>query len=400
MATELRYTPASASEVEGIVREAAADRRSLAICGGGSKRLMWLQEAAATLDMTAVGGITDYDPDELVVTALAGTPLAEIEITLAQRRQMLAFEPFDHGPLFGEATGRATLGGIVAGNVSGPRRISAGAARDHILGFSAVSGRGEAFKGGAAVVKNVTGFDLPKLMAGSWGTLAVLTSLTLRVLPLPRAEKTLLFRNLDGEAAGRLMTRAMASRAAVSSAAHLCCEGITGLRIEGFGPSVDSRCLELSRGFGDAGTPKVIEAEESRAFWRRLRALEMLPTAAHALWRISLPPAAAWKLTGALEAAGARCVADWAGGLVWAALPEAAAETDVGKYSIPELAAAHAGHAVLVRAPPQKRRASGLAVASGGGASDEALRQLQSRVKSAFDPLGILNPGLIPGAGH
>ena len=389
MAAQLRYTPASASEVEEIVREAAADRCSLAICGGGSKRQMWLQEAAATLDMSAVAGITDYDPDELVVTALAGTPLAEIETTLAQRQQMLAFEPFDHGPLFGEAAGRATLGGIVAGNVSGSRRISAGAARDHILGFSAVSGRGEAFKGGAAVVKNVTGFDLPKLMAGSWGTLAVLTSLTLRVLPLPRAEKTLLFRNLDAEAAGGVMTRAMASRAAVSSAAHLCGDAIAGLRIEGFGPSVDSRCLELSRAFGGAGTPEVIGAEESRAFWRRLRALQMLPTTAHALWRISLPPASAWKLTDALQAAGARCVADWAGGLVWAALP------DVSEASIPQLAAVHAGHAVLVRAPPEKRRASGAAAAS-----DEALRQLQSRVKAAFDPLGILNPGLIPGAGR
>jgi glycolate oxidase FAD binding subunit len=385
MAAQLRYTPASASEVEEIVREAAADGRTLAVCGGGSKRMMWPNEASATLDMTAIAGITGYDPDELVMTALPGTRLAEIEAALAQRQQMLAFEPFDHGPLFGEPAGRATLGGIVAANVSGPRRISAGAARDHILGFSAVSGRGEAFKGGAAVVKNVTGFDLPKLMAGSWGTLAVLTSLTLRVLPRPRAEKTLLFSGLGGAAAGAAMTRAMGSRAAVSAAAHLCCEGLTGLRIEGFGPSVDSRCLELARALGDAGQPTLLEAEASRAFWQRLRALEMLPTAAHVLWRISLPPAAAWKLTDALQAAGARCVADWAGGLVWAALPQD------GAASIPDLAAIHAGHAVLVRAPRERYR--------GATASDDALRQLQARVKSAFDPLGILNPGLRPGAG-
>jgi glycolate oxidase FAD binding subunit len=389
----LRYAPASAKEVEEIIREAAAERRTLAVCGGGSKRMMWRQEAAATLDMSAVADITDYDPDELVLTALAGTPLAQIEAALAQRQQMLAFEPFDHGPLFGEPAGRATLGGIVAGNVSGSRRISAGAARDHILGFSAVSGRGEAFKGGAAVVKNVTGFDLPKLMAGSWGTLAVMTSLTLRVLPLPRAEKTLLLRNLDGKAANAVMTRAFGSRAAVSSAAHLCCEGITGLRVEGFGPSVDSRCLELSRTLADAGGTEIIEAEESRAFWRRLRALEMLPAVAHVLWRITLPPAAAWKLTDALTTAGAHCIADWAGGLVWAALPEAPndVETHAGAISIPKLAAAHAGHAILVRA-----RA---AASAGATAGDEALRQLQLRVKAAFDPLAILNPGLIPGAG-
>jgi glycolate oxidase FAD binding subunit len=390
MAAPLRYTPVSTNEVEAIVREAAAERRSLAICGGGSKRMMWLQEAAATLDMSALAGITDYDPDELVVTARAGTPLAEIEAALAQRQQMLAFEPFDHGPLFGEAAGRATLGGIIAGNVSGSRRISAGAARDHILGFSAVSGRGEAFKGGAAVVKNVTGFDLPKLMAGSWGTLAVLTSLTLRVLPRPRAEKTLLLKELDGAGAYGVMTRAMGSRAAVSSAAHLCVEQVTALRIEGFGPSVDSRCRELSRAFGDAGTAEVLEAEESRAFWHRLRALDMLPTAAHVLWRISLPPKAGWKLTAALTATGAHCVADWAGGLVWAALPEA----PMGLAAVPTLAADHGGHAVLVRAAQQQLRAS-----NGAMAGDAALRQLQSRVKSAFDPLGILNPGLLPGAG-
>jgi glycolate oxidase FAD binding subunit len=249
-----------------------------------------------------------------------------------------------------------------------------------------VSGRGEAFKGGAAVVKNVTGFDLPKLMAGSWGTLAVLTSLTLRVLPRPRAEKTLLLRNLDGAAANRVLTLAVGSRAAVSAAAHLCNEAITGLRIEGFGPSVESRCLELARSLGDAGPVELLEIEESRAFWQRLRALDMLPIAAHVLWRISLPPATAWKLTDALKQAGARCVADWAGGLVWAALPE----TQRSEGSVQKLAAEHSGHAALVRSALASSRAS---------ASDAALHRLQSRVKSAFDPLGILNPGLNPGAG-
>src|SRR5271170_537914 len=242
MAQPIRYAPATAPDVELIVAEAAADKRGLEVCGGGSKRPLRMPIAsAAVLDMSALAGITDYDPDELVVTARAGTPLAEIETALAERQQMLAFEPFDHGPLLGAAPGRATLGGIVAANVSGPRRLSMGAARDHILGFTAVSGRGEALKGGGAVVKNVTGFDLPKLMAGSWGTLAVLTSLTMRVLPRPRTETTLLLRGLSDEAANGVMTKAMASRVAVSAAAHLPAGESTGLRIEGFGPSVDAR---------------------------------------------------------------------------------------------------------------------------------------------------------------
>jgi glycolate oxidase FAD binding subunit len=402
MAPPIRYTPACAREVEQIVAEAAADSRALAICGGGSKRQMWQRDPAAALDMSAVAGIVDYDPDELVVTALAGTALAELEAALAQRQQMLAFEPFDHAPLFGETAGRATLGGVVAGNVCGPRRISAGAARDHILGFSAVSGRGETFKGGGAVVKNVTGFDLPKLMAGSWGTLAVLTSLTMRVLPRPRTEKTLLFQGLDYEAANGAMTRAMASRVAVSAAAHLACEGITSLRLEGFGPSVDARCRELSRELQDVGSAEVLEGEGSQAFWRRLQALEMLPIAGHELWRVSLPPAKGWILTDALEAAGARCIADWAGGLIWAALPDAVA--DSRETVIQELSSTQGGYATLVRASAGKRRASHGAPSHGAPRGDApgrdaGLHGLQSRIKRAFDPLGILNPGLQLGAG-
>jgi glycolate oxidase FAD binding subunit len=394
MSGQIRYTPRTPGEVEKIVAEAASDSRPLEVCGGGSKRGMWARAPAALLDMTGVAGITNYDPDELVVTALAGTPLAELEAALAERHQMLAFEPFDHGPLFGEAPGRATLGGIVAANVSGSRRLSAGAARDHILGFTAVSGRGEAFKGGGAVVKNVTGFDLPKLMAGSWGTLAVLTSLTMRVLPRPRTEKTLLLAGLTGEAANRAMTKAMASRVAVCAAAHLPAERIAGLRIEGFGPSVDARCRELARELEALCRIEVIEAETSHAFWKRLSTLEMLPVDGHVLWRISLPPAASWILADALGAARAHCAIDWAGGLVWAALPENSLDAAGGELGsrIQDLARAHGGRAVPLRAPVAQHPPTGAPV------RDPGLQQLQSRIKSAFDPVGILNPGLTLGA--
>jgi len=217
MSPHARHAPATAAEVHDIVAAAVAHRSSLEVCGGGSKRPMRLPiEAAARLDTRSLTGITDYDPEELVITARAGTPLAEIEAVIKEREQMLAFEPFDHAPLFGAAPGSATLGGIIAANVSGPRRLSSGAARDHILGFTAVSGRGETLKCGGAVVKNVTGFDLPKLMAGSFGTLAVLISLTLRVLPRARAETTLLFRELSDQTANALMCTAMATPAAVS----------------------------------------------------------------------------------------------------------------------------------------------------------------------------------------
>jgi len=310
---------------------------------------------------------------------------------------MLAFEPFDHGPLFGAAPGRTTLGGIIAGNVSGSRRLSIGAARDHILGFTAVSGRGEALKGGGAVVKNVTGFDLPKLMTGSWGTLAVLITITMRVLPRPRTETTVLFRGLPDQAANRLMSAALALPAAVSAAAHLpssestaACS-FTALRLEGFGPSVDARCRELLRALAPMSAGEVVTAQESNAFWRGMRTLDALPREGHVLWRISVPPALGWRVGESLASNGARYVYDWAGGLVWAAVPETALRS--GGARIRAIARSLGGHAVLVRAPPALRE-SLLAGPPAVVDADQGLKVLHQRLKAAFDPQGILNPGV------
>ena len=407
MAQLPRYTPTTAAEVEGIIAEALAAERGLEVCGGGSKRPMRAPlAAAALLDMSALSGITVYDPDELVLTAGAGTPLAEIEAALAERQQMLAFEPFDHAPLFGAAPGRATLGGVVAANVSGSRRLSTGAARDHILGFTAVSGRGEALKGGGAVVKNVTGFDLPKLMAGSWGTLAVLLSVTLRVLPRPRAETTVLFKGLSDEAANHLMSAALATPAAVSGAAHVCLpQPLTALRLEGFGPSVAARYAELLRVLKPAGAFEAIEAEESREFWRSVSTLDSLPRADHVLWRISVPPARGWQVRSLLAEDDAHYLYDWAGALVWAAIPERAAHA--GGSQLPAIARSLGGHATLIRAPQALREALAAATAGaaagdgpaagasqGGRGDHRGLQRLHERLKAAFDPRGILNPGL------
>jgi glycolate oxidase FAD binding subunit len=414
MAQQQCHAPATAAEVEEAVAAAVAERRGLEIRGGGSKRLLRMPvESAALLDMRAVAGITDYDPDELVLTARAGTPLVEIEAALGERQQMLAFEPFDHGPLFGAAPGHTTLGGIIAGNVSGSRRLSIGAARDHILGFTAVSGRGEALKGGGAVVKNVTGFDLPKLVAGSWGTLVVLITITMRVLPRPRTETTVLFRGLSDQAANRLMSVALALPAAVSAAAHVpysaareASRATTALRLEGFGPSVDARCRELLRALAPMGAGEPVTAEESGAFWRSVRTLDALPREAHVLWRISVPPALGWRVGELLASNEVHYVYDWAGGLVWAAVPVTALRgsgardngTQVGGAQadgarIRAIARSLGGHAVLVRAPPALRE-SLLAGTPALADVDQGLRVLHQRLKAAFDPHGILNPGI------
>src|SRR5271166_4713992 len=214
--------PRDAADVEQAVNWALAGGKALEVVGRGSKRAIGrAAQWDATLDVSGLSGVSLYEPAELVLSARAGTPLAEIEALVAANGQMLAFEPMDYGPLLGTAPDDGTIGGVLSANLSGPRRIKAGAARDHFLGASAVSGRGETFKSGGRVVKNVTGYDLCKLLAGSWGTLAVMTEVTVKTLPKAPGEETVLVLGLDAAAAVAAMATAMGSACDVSGAAHL-----------------------------------------------------------------------------------------------------------------------------------------------------------------------------------
>src|SRR5580692_11266447 len=247
--------PRDAAEVEQAIRSALAGGKTLEVVGRGSKRAIGrAAQWDATLDLSALSGVTLYEPEELVLSAKAGTPIAEIEALVASRNQQLAFEPMDYGVLLGGETGAGTIGGAIAANLSGPRRIKAGAARDHFLGFSAVSGRGETFKSGGRVVKNVTGYDLCKLIAGSWGTLAAMTDVTIKTLPKAETEETILVLNLDDVTARKVMTVASGSFGDVSAAAHLPAAvagriaetataqvAVTAFRLEGVAPSVAER---------------------------------------------------------------------------------------------------------------------------------------------------------------
>src|SRR5438067_12066482 len=217
-----RFTPADLNELRDAVAEALAAEEPLEVVAGGSKRGLGRPlQTPHSLDLSRLAGIRDYAPSELVLTAGAATPLAEIERVLAENGQVLAFEPPGWCGLLGVDEASPTLGGVLACNLSGPRRIKAGAARDHFLGFRAVSGRAEIFKAGGKVVKNVTGYDLPKLMAGSYGTLAVLEEVTIKVLPRPETVATILFAGLIPAAAVRLMGAALGSPHEVSGAAYL-----------------------------------------------------------------------------------------------------------------------------------------------------------------------------------
>jgi glycolate oxidase FAD binding subunit len=384
MAGQKRLIPANEGEVIEAIRAASAEGLRLEIRGGGSKAEMGAPSPdAALLEMSAFASVIDYDPAELVLTAGAGTPLAHIEALVASENQMLAFEPFDHGPLFGRPAGAATIGGVVAAGVAGSRRVSGGSARDHLLGFKGVSGRGEAFVAGAKVVKNVTGYDLPKLAAGSWGRLAAMTEVTLKVLPRGRERSTLLIEGQTPAQAHALMARAMGAQAEVSAAAHIPAAtrggpALTALRLEGFGPSVAAR-REILSALSESGAAVAPEAEAA-AFWDSLRTLSRLADG-RPLWRVNVPPSGGCAVVAALEPLGARWLFDWAGGLVWLTV-----EGDA--QAVRAAAQAAGGHAALVRAPEAMR-----AEVPALHPTSPGVMALERRVRQAFDPLGVFETG-------
>jgi glycolate oxidase FAD binding subunit len=391
--------PTTPDEVLSAVQWAAAEKQPLEIVGHGSKRGIGRPvQAAHTLDLSRLTGVTLYEPEELVLSARAGTPLAEIETLLAASGQELAFEPMDYGPLLGGGRGRGTIGGVLATNLSGPRRLKAGAARDHILGIHAVSGRGEAFKSGGRVVKNVTGYDLSKGLAGSWGTLAVLTDVTFKVLPRAETETTLAIRGLLDEDAARAMALALASSAEVSGAAHLP-EGIAGkvaggalgedaatlLRVEGFGPSVDYRVETLKVLLKEAGPIDLLSSNMSRAVWSDVRDCAPFADGTETpVWRVSTSPSTGHQLALAVRTeAPAEAFYDWQGGLVWLRMHGGPDPTTVRS-----LTKRFGGHATLVRASAADR-----AALAAFEPQPPALAALSARLKEQFDPKGILNPG-------
>ena len=385
--------PRDAADVEAAVGWALAEAKTLEIVGNGSKR--GIGRAAQwdlSLDLSGLSGVTLYEPQELVLSAKAGTPLAEIETLLAANNQELAFEPIDYGPLFGAPGGGGTIGGTLAANLSGPRRIKAGAARDHFLGFAAVSGRAESFKSGGRVVKNVTGYDLCKLMAGSWGTLAAMTDVTVKVLPRAETEATLLVLALDDAKATQAMSAAMNSPNDVSGAAHLPApvarrvtgtdRAVTALRIEGVAPSVTHRMHSLEVLLKSFGALATLDEATSRPFWRSVR--DAMPFAGdeRVIWRISTAPSRGHEIAAAIGEG--EYFYDWAGGLIWLALGSL---HDGGAARV-RSALAGDGHATLIRAPAGLR--ASVAVFE---PQTQGLAALTRRVKESFDPKGVLGPG-------
>ena len=391
-------TPNDEADAIEAVRWAMDQNAPLEIMGEGSKRGLGRPvQARATLDLRRLTGVTLYEPEELVLTARAGTPIREIEDLLAANGQEMAFEPMDYAPLYGRERRRGTLGGVVSTNLSGPRRLKAGAARDHVLGVRVVTGRGEAIKSGGRVVKNVTGYDLSKGVTGAYGTLGALTEITIKVLPRAETETTLAVRGLDDAAAAAAMARALGSSAEVSSAAHLpaqvagrVADGALGsaaatlLRLESFAASVDARTVALETLLG--GEIERIEGDASRALWRDMRdAVPFADGSDKPVWRVSVAPTKGHEVVDAMRrGAGVDAFYDWQGGLAWLRM-EGEPEDEALRRAVAHFGG---GHATLVRAPASVR-----AAVSPFEPEPGPLAALSARLKSQFDPNGILNPG-------
>jgi glycolate oxidase FAD binding subunit len=346
-------------------------------------------EAEDVVETTGLSGITLHEPAELVIGAAAGTPLALLTETLEAAGQMLAFEPADPRRLLGSEAMEPTVGGLVATNLSGPRRVVAGACRDALIGIRFVNGRGDVVKSGGRVMKNVTGYDLTKLVAGSWGTLGIVTEAIFKVVPKPETSASLVWHGLTDEVGIALLSAALGSPYEVSGAAHV--PAIAGerartiLRLENFARSVAYRRDRLSRDLAEFGACDMVAADESMALWTALRDVGPLDDPSSAVWRVCVAPSKACGVVRSVAAAsGATYLYDWGGGLLWMAVPQSLEASKAVKLA----AQAAGGHVMLVRASDDHRRAVAPLLGKSG-----PLGEMTRRVKAAFDPKGILNPG-------
>ena len=390
--------PHTEADAAYIVRQAANEGRAVAICGGNTRNYNPTVATGEMMSSRGLSGIVDYDPAEMVMTVKAGTPVAQVEAALAQNNQMMAFEPMDHRGILG-TKGEPTIGGVFAANVSGPRRFVSGAARDSLLGIRFVNGQGEILRAGGRVMKNVTGLDLVKLLGGSQGTLGFLLEVTFRILPVPKATKSIVISGLDDVTASEAMAAAMALPVEVSGAAHLpqtvvrrfvggtLPEGeATVLRLEGLPASVEVRAEKLGAAMQGYGAVSRLQQERSLTLWQEIKNVHAYADGtARPLWRVSVAPTAGHRLVAALRLdAGVDAFYDWQGGLVWMRM-DGEPEGELVRHTIRALGG---GHATLMRAPEGQRM-----TVPTFEPLPAALAALQARVKQTLDPAGIFSPG-------
>ncbi|HEX2446813.1 MAG TPA: glycolate oxidase subunit GlcE [Methyloceanibacter sp.] len=401
------HAPDTVEELAYLVAEAADTRTPLEVMGRGTKREVGRPvQYGAVLSTENLVGVPLYEPSELVMVAMAGTPLAQLERMLAENEQEFPFEPIDLGPALGFGPGQGTIGGVIATNFSGSRRVLSGSARDHLLGVQAVNGRGETIRSGGRVMKNVTGYDLARGLSGSWGTLAVMTEVAIKVLPAQREVRTVLCFGLADQNGIEALCLAMGTPFEVSGTVHMHKElaerlsdqeianagaSVTAIRVENFPASARYRSSRLKQMLQAYAPALELDTMRSRAFWDEIRTLRMFQKSDRPLWRISTVPTAAAKLVHNLaRKIDVHVLYDWSGGLVWLETPPI---SDAGAVEIRRNLAEIGGHATLVRADAPARAAIEVFQPL-----DKSVMALTAGVKRAFDPVGILNPGrMYPG---
>ena len=395
--------PSDAKQIAEMISWVVSEGDTLEIVAGGTKRALGRpMKTDHVLDVSRLSGIVEYEAAELVLTACPGESLASINAELEKKRQMLAFEPPDWRALLG-TEGEPTLGGVIACNLAGSRRVRAGSARDYILGFSAVNGFGEIWKAGGKVVKNVTGYDMCKLQAGAYGTLSALTEVTVKVMPKPETACTIVLHGLADEIAIPVLANALNSPFEVSGAAHFPASAarrsksravaaglgaVTAMRLEGPRPSVAYRANALEALVGRGAR---LNDAETEAFWSGVGAVQpFLAQGSRIVWRLCPTPSHAASIAHSILStlASAEFYFDWGGGLIWLSLDPAEAGPDAGAGIVRPVVKSAGGHATLVVAPEAVRASVPVFEPLSPG-----LAQLTARVKSGFDPRGVLNPG-------
>ena len=368
-------TPKDETALAAAIKDAKGPLR---ISGGGT-RPYGRPVVGEALSVSKLSGVTLYDPGALTIVVQAGTPIDTIEKTLKKENQRLAFEPMDHRALLG-TKGKPTIGGVVACNVSGPRRIAVGACRDFLLGVRYVDGTGQVVKNGGRVMKNVTGYDLVKLMCGAHGTLGVMTEVALKVLPDMAYAATLIIEGLDDARAVDAMSAALGSPFEVSGAAHDPATERTMLRLEGFENSVNYRAESLTKVLASYGPATLVTGKKSATLWLNIRDVAAFAKTAGDVWRISVKPSDAAGLVTKLGASAVQY--DWGGGLVWALMPEG--------HDLRDKMSDIKGHATLIRASEATR-----AAVPPFHPEPTPLATISQGLRDKFDPRGILNPGLM-----
>lgn len=388
-----RIAVQSEADVVEAVTAARAKRTILEVAGGATKRCFG--RAVATddvLDVSALAGVVNYEPDELVITAGAATTIAEIEDALAPRAQRLGFDPADWGPLLGTGANASTIGGVLSADACGSARVQFGAARDHLLGYRAVNGLAESYKAGGRVVKNVTGFDLPKLMCGAMGTLGVLTEVTLRLVPRAQLSVTLIARDIAPDVGFDLLRRIWTSAFGSTGLSYIpgCTAtsfpqlGMIGvgaalIRLEGARVPLDEKTAGVK-----ALAPSIpLEEFDGEEAFRNIGDGRAFVGKLLDVWRVALPPHAAAQCVRRIGSE--LWLGDWAGGLLWIGT---VTEDETAAHRICAAASSCGGHATLLRASAKMR--ARVPVFQPGS---PALAALNKTVKAAFDPLGIFNPG-------